>query len=587
MIKELFRKYKVYLASFIILYLLIALIRFIQVDYFTEEGVYAQYTLSVIQDQDLNIFNQIKDQRFKWLVTETHYHPDFEHSGITIFSTPFYLFTYLKLALFSGEVDLLNIKNYFYAHIIFTVFFISLGLILLQKTSKKLFSQGNFNHALLFLASTPFTWYTFFQSTSTNSFGFFYTCLSLFYITTSKESDRLRLFYIGILFGFGFVIRIQLAWVGIALLYFLYKERKHFIPKVLFFIAGMAPAFLLLSINQVARGSGGSYALLNYFDLSIGTSFINSLIGENGYLVLAPSLIICFFIYLYLVLQKETPLLLKLIGFPPLVLFTLYNFTWALMDGYIGRHQQSFLPIFCLVFIYFMGVISKHPKFKKGFIYLMLTLCCWNLICNFWYLSVDHHQYNLWKFIYPIDLPILRDGLGAFLSQRTPSIFFRRIYELLPYTPLLVLGSFLLIRIKNSNKMGRVLMPLIACYMLFTYTSITFLNYSYGKENVSKLKEENALEGVVVGNNESLYIFDDYIQVLNDSIRYYKMKNNCSKVSKLIKVRQNYVDKVRSYVIIDNGTFLPSLIEGTYRSNIDSSNSSLDLLFRNNCMEKE
>jgi len=65
------------------------------------------------------------------------------------------------------------------------------------------------------------------------------------------------------------------------------------------------------------------------------------------------------------------------------------------------------------------------------------------------------------------------------------------------------------------------------------------------------------------------------------------MKNNCSKVSKLIKVRRDYVDKVRNYVVIDNGTFLPSLLEGTYRSNIDSSNSPIDLSFRNNCLEKE
>ncbi|WP_417335303.1 glycosyltransferase family 39 protein [Halobacteriovorax marinus] len=561
-------KNKKYIISFALLYILTAAILWIQVDYFTEEGVYPQYTLSVIEDQDLNIINQIQNEKFKWLVSETKYHPDFEHSGITIFTTPFYYVEYFFRKFIQNNATPGNISYYFPPHIIFTITYITLGLILLSKVAKEMIPNSDVRYIYLFLLSTPFTWYTFFQSTSTNSFGFFYSSMVLYFFTFNKSPHKKKIFLLGLLFGFGLVIRIQLAWTGILFLYMIIQNHKSTLLKTSLFLAGSIIPLSLLQVNQVARGSSGSYALLNYFDLSIGTVFKNSLIGENGYLILAPALAVCFLIYLAIVFDKKASLLLKMIGIPPLALFIFYNFTWALMDGYIGRHQQSFLPIYSLFFLYFMANIEKYTKIKRAVISLFIILFFWNIICNFWYISIDSSKDYLWKFIYPFNTDYFRDGLALYIEQRSFSSFYHHFLSLIPHIPLLGIISYLLIKINHTQPRNSSIYRVVILYMITSYSLITASNYFIGKKNVIRLEQQGYFDNVVIGNNESIFIFDDYIQVLNDSIRYYMMKNDCTKVINLKKVKQRYIYKMPDYILEDRRNFKESLTAGTYKSSI-------------------
>lgn len=563
---------------FLSLFFTTFLLGILQMQYFMEEGVYASYTLSFLLDGDLNIIDQVLDPSFKWLVTPTYYHPDFEHSGIVVYLWPFYAMSVVLQKFFLGATNLSNYHLHLTAHLVFSSLCALCGIYFIRSLLRKY--SLPFFPAIIFIFSTAFLWYFLFLSTNTNIFGFSYSAIFLLFFFDTLRNTKNSHFHTVVIFScflsFGFIVRIQLAWIFFPFAYYLWHFRTSITKKHLLAFFPILFIAILYAMNQHARGAKGAYALLNYFDLSIGHNFYYAFFGPNGYVLLAPSFLLMFpAIYKVWKDKYFSPLLLASLVFYPIALFIIYNLTWAQMDGLVGRHQLSFLPIYAFIIAISFSQLKDH-RHRICFISVLALFFVWNLVTHAWFYSVDRAMSESWKFIYPFDFKLIGQELILFLKRFDWSRLRQIFQNTLIYSPLILIVAFS-VAFLSSISLRRFL-SVFFLYSFVSYLFITSCNSYFGKRNVARLKDGGAFQHVIVGNHEKIYLYDDYIQVLKDSIYFFALMGQCDKVVRLWDVRSKYLSDITTYVIKDGSGFVYQAQSNNWKSNIENGKDIRDIM---------
>lgn len=553
---------KFYIIFSIIVSLFGAILLF-QDRYSFEDEVYANLALSAISDGDFNIANQNLPKGRDWLVTKTGFHPTHVQIASTAYLIPFFLIH----KVIAGSSDLIA-NNFIFANtlaifsltiISWVIFFTVLSSIVSR--SSALWSMG------IILLSTSFFLHFFFSTTAPNMIGAAYSALvfSWFILTPDNEKNAITWLWWGAVSAFGFAIRIQLFWMVLYFSYNLIKEKRK--NQLSYFLGILLVSSIYLLNNYVRGGKFVNPYLVflfnNDFFYFAPRTFLSYLIGPNGLLAVSPIYLIIISAT-YLILKEKNnsqEKLIKLLLTAPIVLFLTYSTTWILDNYFIGRHQLEYLFIYILIFSLFLDRIKKIPRLYKFIIYLSILFAAWHLYVMFVFLqdvsASGQWHYRYLYFDWNEALKIL-NGLSTRVDLNIKRIALNFKIALYVFPILLLVAKIAQFILDNRKKCTMVIKPIIAMGMII-YISVSL--HGIYKSLTPQPFQKNA----VVGNNEFLYCYDDYLEMLRKTMYFYLLRDNCTAVEYLDNLLDGYIANIKEGVVSDPVNFVENLNRGIIR----------------------
>lgn len=563
---------KKYFIHFICLIGLFAIALFFQEKYTFEDGAYTRFTKSIIEDGDFNLINQTHDEKQNWLATQTGSHPNYEHSAISVYLFPFILFQKIY------SIDL-SVS----AHILATIFYLMLGLILLNKLLDHLGINHSRASIVIMALSTPFLWFSLFSSTSSNIFSLVYSIVVFsLVLLTDKKSSRIY-FFLGFATTLGIAIRIQQFWIIALALYLFSEDKDRNIKKALLFFSGAIIPLALFICNLYLRSGNFShphniYTRWTHLGEFWNTTLPFALWGPNGYLTLSPIYLIIFLgTGVLLIKRTQYRKLLLFMALPPLALFVYYSTLWPLMDSLTGRHQLDYFLIYALMIGVLLDQAKDHRLYYKGLWLLILASMIWNFRTHLAYYYVDNTNWQDWQFYYFVHPKYLNEQLvGAWNLINTQWNFQALLY----FIPLIVPLSFITLRVasltrKDVTKFCRLFLTWgLTFYFIFTHLSITNT-----PRNVESYRKQKVYESKVITSGDAATFYDDFIETHHRALRWHLGQNDCQTVQRLIEIKDHFLATVKAGITYDPINFVSDLDKGILRrSYLEGQN--LNLLYK-------
>lgn len=552
-----FFNFKKFILYFFCLYSLFSLAILLQEKNAFEDGTYTNFTLSILTDGDFNLINQIKDPAQNWLATQTGNHPNYEHPAISA-----YLFPFISYQLFFSDHNLRE------AHILATIFFLMLGLILLKKLLDH-WSIEHSTHAIaIYALSTPFLWFTFAASVNTNIFSLVYSIviISTFFLNARQNSLQ-SYFFLGIALSLGIAIRIQQFWLFSLFLYLLTIDNERSLKKVILFASGFIIPFAALLVNLFVRNASfvhphNVYTLWTKFGEFWDTTLVYALFGPNGYLVLSPIYLViaflgCFFLFKNIPLKRIYLFLIV----PPLILFLYYSTLWPIMDSLTGRHQLDYF----LIYVVILGLGLDYFKNRKIILYQWLcglSLLCilWNLRTHIAYFYIDNTDWAQWQFFYFVSPHYLEKQILEIPHLLNP---LSSVKATIKFIPLMLLLSFVAYWINHLSKQG--LIRFGYCFLfwgLFFYLAFTHLNVIMNPRNVADYNQSGMYKHKVITAGNYTTFYDDFIEAHHKALRWHLMRKDCNTVKRLIEIKNKFLQEVSQEIVYDPIQFVQTIQKG-------------------------
>ena len=85
------------------------------------------------------------------------------------------------------------------------------------------------------------------------------------------------------------------------------------------------------------------------------------------------------------------------------------------------------------------------------------------------------------------------------------------------------------------------------------------------EKNVIAQKEQGLYKDTVIGNGMKIYLYDENVGALVDTINFFKFRGNDEFSKGAQKVLENYLLEVRHQVVVDPIGFREGLDEGNFR----------------------
>lgn len=549
-----------YFTHFIILTGLFTLAIFLQEKNPFEDGTYTNFTLSIIEDGDFNLINQTKDPALNWLATSTGNHPNYEHPAIAIYLFPF--IAYQKL---------LDTQSPFtQAHVLATIFFLMLGLILLKKLLDQLGIWSSKEAIAVIALSTPFIWFSFMASISTNIFSLVYSVIVLSAVVFHPKKNTASLyFFLGIATALGFAIRIQQFWIVSLFLYLLISDKERSAHKVLSFLAGVLIPLSLLLCNLYLRSGNFIHPHHIYTSWTRLGEFWNSTLyyalwGPNGYFVLTPIYIILLVqgISLFFMQHPQRKLYVAM-AIPPALLFLYYSTQWPLMDSLAGRHQLDYFFLYVFIIGKLLDQSKNHPKGHYT-LWALLSLCIlWNFRTHLAYFYIDNTIPEQWQFSYFVSPIYFKEQLTGAVSYLNPLTNLVGIFKFLPLIALLSLGTYFFehLTLKNHLKFNYYFILWgVSFYFIFTQ-----LNMFNNPLNVSKYQREGIYQNKVITSGNAATFYDDFIETHHKALKWHLMQKDCATVKRIIEIKNEFLKVVKQEIVYDPIGFVEDLNRGKLR----------------------
>ena len=525
-----------------------------------EDGTYTSFTLSIMEDGDFNLINQTKDPGRNWLATQTGNHPNYEHPAIAIYLFPF--IGYQKL--FSGE------QSFTQAHILATIFYLMLGLILLKQVLDHLGLKHSKESIGIIALSTPFLWFTFMASTSSNIFSLVYSVIVLSaFCFNEHKNTRSFYFFLGIATTLGFAIRIQQFWIFSLFLYLYSIDKNRSYHKVLSYGSGAIIPLTLLLCNLYLRS--GSFIHPHHVYTSwtkLGefwnTTLYYALFGPNGYFVLSPIYFIILIQGLILLYRKHEhkKLYLSLIV-PPTFLFLYYSTQWPLMDSLAGRHQLDYFFVYALIIAFALDWAKENMKVYYSLWSLIIVSIIWNLRTHLAYFYVDNTNWPEWQFSYFVSPEYLKEQLSGMSHLLNPLANLKDVPKFIPLILILSVATYFFERLSQRNYLKfcyYFILWGVSFYFLFTQ-----LNIFNNPRNVSKYRLEGIYQTKVITSGNAATFYDDFIETHHKALRWHLMRNDCSTVLRLIEIKNEFIKVVKKEIVHDPIGFVDQLNQGELR----------------------
>lgn len=539
-----------------------------------EEGAYGRYTISLINDGDLNILNQAS-KRSKWMMTKTINHPDMHNGGIPVLLAPFFLYKKMTMLLFDNH-NFNSIEQFTTVHILSTIFFAALILILTLKMTNLLFKRPHKTFVLLLFLGTPFFWYTFFDATTIDVHGAFIATIILllyFHIIKKENPGKIELFAFGTLIAFGTICRPQLFFYNILLVDYLFLHQKSFRKKfseIISYAAGSGCIWFAYFVNAYIQYGHIDYV---YRHVTEKTFFHlpSMLFGPNGYIYLSPIYLLCGTGLIYLIIKKDNlnlnirTSLFLLIAIIPIIQVVATSF--KIMDNdqtFGGRLLIEHFTAFAILIMVFQQPIRKY------LLSLSILSVIWHFVIMWWYQYEDSKTDYTWGLDYINNLHFIT-GNSETLSykiQNAVNDFTNNTQEIIHLYPLILLSSFAIFKIIKIKDLAtpntKKNLIIVSMFFFLAYIGITISNKCLNSSNSAKF-DTSDISKMVMGNGMEIYIYDDYIEVSNRAIKYYELRDELEK-SKQVKTLQNkYLNIIKQQILKDPINFKKDIENGIVR----------------------
>lgn len=528
----------------------------LQEKYPFEDGIYTQFTLSMLEDGDFNVINQVKDSSQNWLATQTGNHSNFHHPAVAVYLFPF--IAYQKIFATSASPT--------EAHMLATLFYLMLALLLL----KQLLDHWGLNYskqAIGILAlSTPFIWFSLMASVGSNIFSLVFSVFVLIgFCFNPHKYSTLGYGFLGIALGLGFAIRIQQFWIFSLFLFSLLMDRERSFKKTFLFILGSLLPLTLLSCNLYLRSGSFFHPHHVYTSWTKLGEFWNStllyaLIGPNGYFTLFPIYLfmLLFGICLLFTQFKEKKLYLFLIT-PPTLLFLYYSLQWPLMDSLTGRHQLDYFFIFSFIVAAALERAKKN-RITSYVLWTIITLSIlWSIRTHIAYFIVDHTQWEEWQFTYFVAPQYFMEQVTGFSQFLNP---LSHLWAVIKFLPLIVLLSYITHLVEAFSEKQSLKFSYMAVMGGFVfYVIFTQLNIFNNSRHVRDYAQQGIYKNKVITAGNAATVYDDFIETHHKALRWSLMQKDCKTVKRLIEIKEEYLKVVKTEVIYDPIGMVPALDE--------------------------
>lgn len=532
-----------------------------------EDGSYGNFTLSIIEDGDFNIINQIKDPAKNWVSTVTGNHSNYEHPAVSAYLFPFFLYQKI-LNLISVHNSTSLTSGYNEAHILSTIFYVLLGLLFLRKVFDELGIKHSRSSILVYALSTPFIWFTFFSSSTSNIFSLAFSIFVLSWFCFNRDKfSKFSYFSLGIILALGIAIRIQQFWIGGLLIYLLVQDPSRSFRKVMLFLAGsiIPGSFFLLNLyirsEQILHPTRVYTAWTNFGEFALHT-LPYALWGPNGYFTLSPIYVLILGFGSWLLIRKWA--LRKFYFFlviPPTLLFLSYSSQWPLMDSLAGRHQLDYFFLYAMVLGLALDAL-KGIGLKLTWFAIFLAIL-WNIRSHIAFSFVDHTDWTQWQFYYHVGLENFSQQFFSFLGHINS---IEVLYSVLLYLPLLMLLSLLLYKAAKLEKIAiSVTNWGIILWGVFFFGAFTLMNLVFNPKNVEKYRAEGVYSNKVIAKGDAMNFYDDFTETYHKALRWHVEKGNCEAVKRLMEIRREFVKTIKTEVIHDPIGFVDDLNNNIFK----------------------
>jgi hypothetical protein len=546
-------------------FLSILVITMVPGDRALEKGIYRGLAISILEDGDFNIFNQVPTP-MKWVVTKNYNHPTEVSKGVVSFWLPF-------LAFEKSFIQFFTKPNYERALNVTSTFYLILSLILTWRFVNLLhqsYFKWNLFAVLILVSGSPLLYFAFVQNQNTDIVNFFWTAILFFFFWEIKDSTNLfNWFLLGICFMFGFQLKPNAIFYSPLLIMPVHtlwkaKELKKLFHISIAFVVGLGVIFAFsLLINFIQFGT----LEFNYYrQLALpfeGAKITDLLLAPNGYLHISP--IFAFSgVGMILVFTLKKFEYRRLISFLFILILTLKIFIISnklIADEVFGaRLFISELPILTyFVIIFLRQPIFKSTLFDNVFKYSITSGCVvWTLITFLW--RIRHVN---WGTHYTESLQSLLEP--CFYLKKNLLLTFENITshlaEIAPYFFII----FIILYIFEHLRKKKVFYQVTILFLSSIYIFSAILDAINNQNNVEKLKEKQAFSTSVVSTNWYAFAYDPVMSELKNYYIKAEAINDKERIKVLSKFRLQFAKGFADSITHDPIGYREDLKKGIIR----------------------
>lgn len=512
---------------------------------FYEDGHYILYLRSFLEDFDMNIINQ-SSTNSNWLVSKTYYDIS-QHSFV---QTPFLLFTYVVEYFSNFFINNSGIYQYHPTSILLQYCALFVGGHYIKLSSKLFNLRYNNLDILVFLFSSSVFYFSFYRFNLIEIFTFPLLSYLLYAFLTFKHSQKcLPLASVAISISICLAIKpaYKLFCIYLAFLYLknLYPERKKF---VLFLV--LTVSFYLLSQAlwyqkyDLVPSTVEQFRYILRFEADVFLSKLPLLFSQKGLFAANPIFIfatIGFFQLLHFLSKEKT-----LSNFDIFILFswmvgsytqTFFTDMPIIDDGFVGRLNQTGLPILLLGNIYFFSKL----KITKAPLYISILMI--SFFSTFYFLACETLGHHFYSSSSNIELINFQEGIQLYLSNISNQFQHTTSYIIYSFTFCFILFCFLSVRNIKSLRESYII-PGLFILTIFVYAT----SYIVSPYNITKMKKEGFYEGKAIVHGQQIYVLP-YILDAGSTIYSLKQKDDKPAFEKRMI---EYLDFIKGQVIVPN-----------------------------------
>ncbi len=572
-------------------------------DYF-EFGIYVSYALSLVQDLDLNIINNLLYTNYDWLVSTTYNFPDIHEYGTAFLWLPFYMYIHLlKLFGVSSNIVLFDstvIDGYIGITALVSIVFSLGGVCLIYKGLRSVIPKWQ-DKFILFLAlfCTPLFFYTFGTYTGSETTLFLVSNFAIYLAVNKKLTTLKQVLLLGVLVGIARTIKVSVVFLLPFFLYYLVtisNSKKEFLKKAFLFGLGFGVVEVFRHATNYFRY--GFSSLFTVVDSYLSwDSFLNSSIpskivfGPNSIFINNPLYligIILFAIYLVKLLKKQR-LPLEMMEKYGLVLLACMLFKFSMgffiifeqSTEFGGRHFINDIFGICIVLFYFL----KNNRYRKTVMLFFLLCSMYQLIILLTYIEVPGFKqcFLNWKTCWISEPHVLIERfvnlLRILFNSFSPSL--NNILFLLKISPVVILVSvFILFKMfPLGNTRVSIRSETIIIVLLLVLLSSSILNFYFNFKNVEVMKRTGRFDNVIIGTGPNLFVYDDYTDEMFKLMEQMKRTRKREQFEYSKGIFKSFLKSIPSEVKHNGAKFLKEIEEGVIYNRFEKHYYFLDNLF--------
>ncbi|MCK5493941.1 MAG: hypothetical protein KAJ14_12595 [Candidatus Omnitrophica bacterium] len=537
-----------------------------------DEPIYLSYIISIFEDGDLNIANQLYSSGDIFSISKTYNYMDYHNHGGILLWAPFYV--YAKAIYFIADrFDLIGLSEYneeifvraglSLSTIIFAFFILYFTYIICKEWFSNKIAIWSI---IVMFFGTPFFYYTLFEPGNANIIASLFSVLLILFFMYVIDKGKLDWLLYGLFLSICTVLKVdlwfQVFFIFLGLITFLYRKKTKLING-LYFLLGFLIVFILKIINDYIKYGAihtGELGLINFN----GCFFLDQLFSSfHGFFYTSP-IFYCCLLGIVLVITdflknikdkninnntKNQILLIFSLMLIVKIVFLGYRFSWG--DGTCGA--RPLITEFLICVLLYAKILQKNTKPLIKYLVIIISsfAVLWNILITSEYIGLDTFEY-------------ITKAPGIFERVYNFKYIISRLYSKCLYLkfvffmPLLLGGWIIVVQLvkrskclpgffllsKQSNRVWKKFFYIFTIYLFLTYFMVTILNIINNGRNVKKIELEGFYDKAMIITPNIFKESHNYAElaVIRD---YFEKKGDIKKVNNIQILQKKYLEKMR------------------------------------------